>query len=74
MTPDPWACITPADRAEIEAHAHAIGCVYVAAQEHHTQHTFITWARLYRTAADAARTGVDETTIQQTIQIAKETS
>lgn len=72
MTDPLAACLTPSERAEMEAHANAIGCVWVAAREWATRPNPATWARLYRTLHKAAQLGVDEPTLRQTMQLGKE--
>lgn len=75
MTADPWAAVfTDTDRADMDTRATLIGCLWVAAHEHHTHNTVTTWARLQRTRHRARYAGIDEPTIQQTQQLAKETT
>lgn len=72
MTVDPWSCLSDTDRAEMDAHASAIGCLWIAAYENHHHPGPGTWARLQRTRHRARYAGIDEPTIRQTEQLAKE--
>lgn len=63
--------IHPQDRAEMEARARLLGCVYVAAVDYHRHGGFWRRIRLHRTMRRAHKHGVDLPAIAQAAQQAR---